>query len=205
MPDVSELVRHWGYAAIFLIVVLGNVGLPVPEESILLLSGYLVWMGRLRLPFVLAVGIASAVAGDNLGYWLGHHFGRRALERYGHRLYLTHERFMAAQRFIARYGALGVFVARFLPGLRFLAGPIAGATGLPPGRFVVSNVLGALVYVPAVVATGYAVGYGLGGEVARLSRVAGDVEKVALAAIAAGGLGALAWRILRARGSGPSR
>src|SRR5574341_1666084 len=68
MLDPNELIGHWGYSAIFLAVVLGNVGMPVPEEAILALAGYLVWRGKLRLPLVLAVGIASAAAGDNLGY-----------------------------------------------------------------------------------------------------------------------------------------
>jgi hypothetical protein len=57
-------------------------GLPVPEETVLALAGYLVWSGRLQLLPVLVVGVFSAVAGDNLGYWLGRQYGRRAVERY---------------------------------------------------------------------------------------------------------------------------
>ena len=71
MLDLGQLISHWGYLAIFLFVILGNLGLPAPEESILVLAGYLVWQGKLRLPLVLAVGILSAIAGDNLGYWIG--------------------------------------------------------------------------------------------------------------------------------------
>ena len=71
MPDIGPLLGDWGYLAIFLIVVLGNVGLPVPEETTLILAGYLVWRGELRFPIVLAVGITSAVGGDSLGYWIG--------------------------------------------------------------------------------------------------------------------------------------
>lgn len=43
MPDLGHLLDHWGYLAVFLVVILGNVGLPVPEETILALAGYLVW------------------------------------------------------------------------------------------------------------------------------------------------------------------
>ncbi len=68
MPDLGELINHWGYFAIVLVVVLGNVGLPVPEESILVLAGYLAWRGELKLPLVIAVGIISAVMGDNIGH-----------------------------------------------------------------------------------------------------------------------------------------
>ena len=62
MSDLGELIAHWGYGAIFLAVVLRNVGLPVPEETILALAGYLAWQRRLRLPAGLAVGFVSAVA-----------------------------------------------------------------------------------------------------------------------------------------------
>ena len=68
MLDLSELLADWGYVAIFVVVVLGNVGLPVPEETVLALAGYLVREGVLRLPTTLAVGVVSAAVGDNVGY-----------------------------------------------------------------------------------------------------------------------------------------
>ncbi len=209
MVDPGELVRHWGYGAIFLVVVLGNVGLPVPEETILALAGYLVWRGQLRLPLVLAVGIFSAAAGDNLGYWVGRRYGAEAVERYGRRIWLTEERLRSVRRFVTRHGALGVFAARFIPGLRFAAGPLAGATGLPAVPFVVANVLGAGCYVPLAVGAGYAVGYGLGDYVERVRRLLGEIEHAVLIAVVVGTLGILAWRAARdlcaRRGTGRNR
>ena len=195
MPDLSELIGHWGYPVIFLFVVLGNLGLPVPEETILALSRYLVWRGELRLPLVLAVGIISAAAGDNLGYWIGRKHGRTAIERYGRRVLGTPERLESVWRFVTRYGTLGVLVARFVPGLRFMAGPLAGAAGLRPFVFAVANLLGAAIYVPYAVGIGYAIGYGLGAYVERIQRV----EFVVLigATILAAAL--LGWRALKAR------
>lgn len=198
MADLGELIAHWGYAAIFLIVVLGNVGVPVPEETILALAGYLAWEGQLRLPAVLALGFVSAVAGDNLGYWIGRRYGRGAIERYGHRILITRERLDVVWRFVTRYGALAVFVARFVAGLRFLAGPLAGAAGLRPLQFVVANVLGAAVYVPCAVGVGYALGYGLGDYVDRIRHVVGKIEHVVLIGAAVFVLAVVAWRILQA-------
>ena len=182
VPDVAELIGHWGYLAIFLFVILGNAGLPVPEETILALAGYLVWRGKLRLWLVLAVGILSAVAGDNLGYWIGRRYGQEAVERYGQWLLGTPERLLTMRRFVTRRGPLGVFAARFIPGLRFLAGPLAGAVGLQPLPFFVANVIGAGIYVPLVVGAGYAVGYGFGEYVERLRRTVGEVEHIVLGA-----------------------
>ena len=199
MPDFGQLIGHWGYLAIFVLVILGNMGIPLPEETVLILAGYLVWQGDLRLSLVLAVGIVSAVVGDNIGYWIGREYGQGAIERYGHWvLGNAAGRLESMRGFVTRYGSLGVFVARFLPGLRFMAGPLAGATGLRPLRFVVANLCGAALYVPLSVAIGYAVGYGLGDHVARLKRVVGKIEHIVLIVAILGALGLMGWRALRA-------
>ena len=48
MPDINQLITDWGTAGIFLVVILGNIGLPVPEETVLAVAGYLVWSGGFR-------------------------------------------------------------------------------------------------------------------------------------------------------------
>ncbi len=161
MPDINQLITDWGYAGIFLVVILGNIGLPVPEETVLAVAGYLVWSGRLQLLPVLIVALVSAVAGDNFGYWLGRRYGRATVERYAHWV-LKPGRVVVAESFVSRYGALAVCVARFVGGFRFLAGPLAGALGLPFRSFLRGNLLGAVLFVPYAVGIGYAIGYGLG-------------------------------------------
>src|SRR5512141_1562734 len=135
MLDTAPLIAHWGYWAVFGLVILGNIGFPVPEEGILVFAGYLVWSGKFRLVNVLIAGFAAAVIGDNIGYWFGRHYGQAAIRRFGHRIFITEARFDSARRFVDRYGSYGVFVARFVPGLRFMAGPVAGSAGLPYLRF----------------------------------------------------------------------
>ena len=202
MPDPASLLGHWGYLAIFAFVLLGNLGVPIPEETVLAVAGYMVWQGDLRLAIVLAVGILGAVAGDNLGYWIGREYGQGAIDRYGHWILVTQDRLEAARRFVTRYGSLGVFAARFLPGLRFLAGPLAGTTGMPAASFILANVLGAALFVPLAVAIGYAVGYGLGDYLLRLERVVGEIEHIVLLGVALCALAIMGWRALRAaRGS----
>jgi membrane protein DedA with SNARE-associated domain len=198
MARLDELVAHWGYIAIALIVVLGNVGVPVPEETILALGGYLAWQGQLRFSLVVAVGILGAVLGDNLGFWLGHRHGARAIDRYAGQWLGRPDLVERTQRFVARRGMLAVFVARFVPGLRFIAGPLAGATGMPLRQFAVANVLGAAVYVPVVTGAGWAVGYGLGDYLERLRHVVGALEHLVIAAIVLAVLGTLGWRTVKA-------
>lgn len=196
MPDLSQLIDAWGYAAIFLIVAFGTVGLPVPEETVLTVSGYLAWQGHLQFPLVTLVAIVSAVTADNIGYWTGRRYGQRILGRV---MAAAPERAERARAFILRYGVVAVFAARFVAGLRLMAGPLAGSTGLPPGRFFIANLLAAVVYAPIVVGVGYAIGYGLGDYIERLRLTAGSAGRVvvvvALAAIVAWVV--LAWRARR--------
>jgi len=162
MPDVNVFVQHWGYAGIILAVLLGNIGLPLPEETTLAVAGYAAARGELHLPTVIVVGMISAVIGDNIGYWLGRRYGREAIERYGRRVLITPKRLQRMSDFMIRYGGFAVFFARFVVGARFLAGPLAGASEMPPISFAIANLLGALVYVPYAVGIGYAIGYGFG-------------------------------------------
>ena len=198
MPDVGALLNHWGYLAIFIFVILGNMGVPLPEETILALAGYMVWRGQLLFWAVLIVGILSAILGDNLGYWVGRRYGRGAIERYGHLVLGRPARLESLECFVARYGALGVFVARFVPGLRFMAGPLSGALHLRFPRFLAANLFGATVYVPVAVCVGYAIGVGFGGYVEELRRVVGNIEHAVLVTALCLSAAILSWRVLRA-------
>ncbi|MDE2181306.1 MAG: DedA family protein, partial [candidate division NC10 bacterium] len=80
---MAPYVAHWGYLFIGVTVVLGNIGLPVPEETILLVGGYLAAKGMLSLWGLIPTAIVSATGGDSLGYWLGSRAGRRLLLQYG--------------------------------------------------------------------------------------------------------------------------
>lgn len=196
MLDPSQLFQHIGYAAILVIVVLGNAGVPAPEESVLVLGGYLAWQGRLHLPLVIIVGIISASLGDNLGFWAGRRFGQRAIDR----LPLPKARVAQARALIVRHGAWAVFGARFVPGLRTVAGPLAGTGGLRPLRFFVANFLGAVCYVPWPVLVGYGVGYGASDWIEALRKklnLQRDLIFIAVVLLVAGGL--LALRLWRQR------
>src|SRR5207245_4128444 len=179
MPDINQLITDWGYAGIFLVVILGNIGLPVPEETVLAVAGYVVWSGRLQLLPVLVVALVSAVAGDTFGYWLGRRYGRGTVERYAHWL-LKPGRVVVAESFVSRYGALAICVARFVGGFRFLAGPLAGAVGLPFRSFFRGNLLWAVLFVPYAVGFGYAIGYGLGPYIAHVQHALGGIGHMAL-------------------------
>jgi membrane protein DedA with SNARE-associated domain len=192
----ADLLAHWGYGAIFVAVMLGNIGFPIPEETILTLGGYMAQRGALSLVIVMAIGIVSAVIGDGVGFWVGRRYGRRAIERYGRWVHITPARLEKVCAFVARYGAWAVFCARFVAGLRFLAGPLAGAAGLRPLAFATGNVVGACLFVPMVVGLGYLLGRAVGDDMERLVH---HVEHLALGAALVLALILVIARAVRAR------
>jgi membrane protein DedA with SNARE-associated domain len=111
-------------------------------------------------------------------------------------VHITPARLEKICAFVGRYGAWAVFCARFVAGLRFLAGPLAGATGLGPLAFATGNVLGACLFVPVVVGLGYLLGHAFGEDLERLVHRA---EAVALGAALALTLLFVIARVVRAR------
>ena len=98
-----------------------------------------------------------------------------------------------------RRGTMAVYFARFLPGLRFLAGPLAGALRLRFLPFLTANLLGSATYVPIAVGAGYALAYGFGPYLERARRVAGHLEIIFLVAALLLTLFFLGWRIFWTR------
>jgi membrane protein DedA with SNARE-associated domain len=196
---LTPFIEHWGYAAVCAIVLLGSIGLPVPEESILMLAGYLVWRGELSFSAVVVIGIISASLGDNLGYWAGRRFGGQTLRRYATRVWLTPATLDAGEHFLLTHGAPAIFIARFVPGLRFAAGPVSGIAGMPAAKFFIANVAGAVCYVPIVVGLGVALGRGAGPRLEHLRAAGVALEHIVLIAAVVGTLTALLIRARRMR------
>src|SRR3954470_7852465 len=84
-----DLFARYGYAVVFGGVFLENTGLPVPGETVLLAGAALAHFGQLSLVRVILVAIVAAVLGDNLGFFIGRHGGRRLAERHGGRVGVT--------------------------------------------------------------------------------------------------------------------
>ncbi|MGH7001871.1 MAG: DedA family protein [Stellaceae bacterium] len=155
---MTDWLAAWGYLGIFVLVFVGNFGVPVPEETVLLVAGFMAGRGNLDLQKLYLVGIVSAVIGDSCGFAFGRIGGQRLFERLAQRFKFVRERYARLQDFFAAHGSKAVFMARFVAGARFMAGPMAGAAGMPFIRFLGWNVLGALTWCTLVITVGYLVG-----------------------------------------------
>ena len=152
---------EWAYLIVFLAAALESsafVGLVVPGESLVMAAGFLAAAGLLDLADLLPLVAPGAVLGDSVGYELGRWLGRDFLARHGPRVGLRPARLARLDAFFLRHGGKTVFLGRFLGFARALAPFLAGASGMPYGRFLRYNVLGAVLWATAVVVVGYLVG-----------------------------------------------
>jgi membrane protein DedA with SNARE-associated domain len=160
---IFELLRtaivHYGYWAVAVALLLENSGIPVPGETVLLLASFLAYSEHdLRLPWIIAVGIFAATLGDNLGYAVGLRGGRPMLERYREFWRISPATLEHGDRLFARYGTAAIFFARFVFGLRIVAGPLAGVLRMPWKKFLLYNFLGASLWVTVIAGAGYLFG-----------------------------------------------
>ncbi len=149
-------VVQYGYWAVGAALLLENSGIPVPGETILLLASFLAYSEHdLRLPWIIIVGTIAATLGDNLGFALGQRGGRPLLARYQSIFRIQQSTIQRGERLFARYGALTIFFARFVFGMRIIAGPLAGVLRMPWKKFAVFNFMGAAVWVSVISCVGY--------------------------------------------------
>ncbi len=140
------VLQAMGYPGIAAIIGLESMGIPMPGETALIAAGYLAASGHLSLPLVIVSAALGAVVGDSVGYAIGRKGGRRFLNRYGKYLRITPEKLAEADRYFVRHGAKTVFLGRFFPLLRILAGPLAGTAKMPYHSFLAANVSGAFTW-----------------------------------------------------------
>lgn len=185
---LRDFVAQYGYWAVGITLLLENAGIPVPGETVLLLASFTAYSSHeLSLPWVIVVAICAATIGDNLGFLIGNRGGRPFLDRYQSTFRISSAVIERGERLFARYGSATVFFARFLFGLRIIAGPLAGVLRMPWKRFAIWNVLGAAVWVTVISTIGYKFGQHWEKVVALLERLNLAAAIVALV------VGLVAW------------
>ena len=187
------------YAKLAGILLLCGLGLPIPEDISLIAAGYLAHLGKVEVHTVFVVCFAAVLGGDTLTFTLGRRFGARILASpFGHR-YFSPRRQRRVRAYFRAYGSKVVFVARFLPGLRFSIFFSAGMLYVRPHVFIVYDSLAALLSVPFLV---YAAWY-FGDKIDRVILWARRSEYGVLALVAAVVL-FIAIKLFRKRKSRPA-
>jgi membrane protein DedA with SNARE-associated domain len=147
---LSQLTSHV-YAKLAGLLLLCGLGLPIPEDISLIAGGYLAHLGTVDLHRIFLVCFLAVLGGDSLAFGLGRGFGTKLLaSRFTHR-YFTPRRQRRVRAYFRTYGSKVVFVARFLPGLRFSIFLSAGMLHVRPHVFLLYDTMAALLSVPVLV------------------------------------------------------
>ena len=192
---VIAWIAQYGYVAIAVLLVFGIVGLPVPDETLLTFTGYLVFRGHLSLPLAYGAALAGSACGITISYELGRTFGMALIHRYGRYLHITEEHIHKAHAWFDRIGHWGLTFGYFVPGVRHLTAYAAGMSEVEPHQFAVFAYSGASLWVGCFIALGYFLGERWQAVEKNIDRYLLGLSVLAALALA----GFLAWRKLRAK------
>jgi membrane protein DedA with SNARE-associated domain len=156
--QVLAWITQYGYVAIFVLLIFGIVGLPVPDETLLTFSGYLIYRGNFSLPLAFASAAIGSASGMTISYLLGRVFGMKVLHRYGKYLHITPERLTLAHAWFERIGHWALTFGYFIPGVRHLTAYAAGMSELEPHQFALFAYPGTILWVSAFLSLGYFLG-----------------------------------------------
>ncbi len=146
------------YLVIVAWLVVESAGVPLPNEAILLFSGFLVGSGHLDLLVAWAASIIGTVGGATLAWWIARTFGPAGVRRVGRYVLLTEGRLAAAQAFFRRRGALTIFLARLTPIIRTVVSYPAGLAAMPYRPFVLATAAGCAIWNMLILLLGRAAG-----------------------------------------------
>lgn len=153
-----DWISRYRYGAIFALLMLGIVGLPVSDETLLVFVGYLSFKGTLQLEPAVATAFLGSASGISISYMLGRFVGLPALTKFGYLFHLRPDHLVLAQRWVERWGKYSLLVIYFIPGFRHLGALILGAALLPPTVFARFAYTGALIWSSSFIGIGYFMG-----------------------------------------------
>jgi len=178
-PPLHWITRY-GYAGIFALRALGIVGLPIPDETLLIFVGYSIYRGRLHpVPAVLSA-FAGTACGISLSYALGRGFGKFIVPHLRYFLHLGSDRLNRVHDWFRRAGRWALVLGYYVPGVRHLTAYAAGTSGLRFLDFAVFAYAGGLFWSITFVGLGYLLGEKWRrGEVLHSLRIFGGIAAVA--------------------------
>jgi membrane-associated protein len=157
---LKELVRSGGAPLIGFIVFIETgffVGFFLPGDSLLITAGIFAAADVIPLRWLLAPVMACAIAGDQIGYWIGRTAGP-TLYRREDSLFFRRSHLQRAHDFYEKYGGRAVILARFVPIVRTFCPPVAGAARMPYSRYFLFDIFGGVFWVGTMILGGFFLG-----------------------------------------------
>ncbi|MBW4633818.1 MAG: DedA family protein [Iphinoe sp. HA4291-MV1] len=178
LENIQKVAHEYGYWAIFLGILLENLGIPLPGETVTLVGGFLAGSEELNYWLVLGDAIAGAVLGGICGYWIGRTGGWSLLVRLGNLFRISEARLLSIKEQFSENASKAVFFGRFLALLRIFAAPLAGIVEMSFGKFLIYNLAGAIAWASVMVTLAF-----FAGRIVSLEQLVAWVSQFALVAL----------------------
>jgi membrane protein DedA with SNARE-associated domain len=191
LDRIGQFIAHYGYFALFGLLMLGIVGPLIPDETILVFAGIAIHKGQLQPVPTLLVTCAGSMCGITLSYILGRTGVVYALKHIPPLERHVASHIPAAQGWFERFGKWTLFFGYFIAGVRHFTALVAGTSGLRPGTFAMYSYPGGFIWVTCFLT----VGYYLGEEWERVGRRFDIAAMSAAAVVAISGF--IWWRYRR--------
>ena len=177
----AEWLTQYGYIGLFIGLALGILALPVPDETMLAFSGYLIYKGAFHWPQTCVAGFLGSACGITLGYFLGRTLGDRAVGLVGRLVHAEASHVERTRHLVERIGEWILPVGYFIPTVRHLTAIVAGSARMPWPRFALLAYSGGLVWSQTFIVLGYV----FGPKWDSVMRSVASGQTAALAAVAA--------------------
>jgi membrane protein DedA with SNARE-associated domain len=158
MELILGWIAHYGYVGLFGLLMLGIVGLPIPDETLLLFTGYLIFKHEFAPLPAFAAGFLGSICGISVSYAIGRALGVYVAARVGHLFHLEPDQLDHVRAWYERHGKYGLVLSYFIPGIRHLAAYIAGSSNLPLPVFAPFAYLGGFLWSSSFISIGYLLG-----------------------------------------------
>jgi membrane protein DedA with SNARE-associated domain len=160
--NITHLIESYGYWALFALVAVESLGVPLPGETALIIAGtYAGTTHHLNPWLIFAVASAAAIIGDNIGYWIGDKGGYALARRYGPKVRFDERKLKIARYLFDRHGAKVVFFGLFVAVLRTYAAFLAGTSQMRWRLFLPANAAGGIVWAGVYTLLSYLAGHAL--------------------------------------------
>ena len=187
VETIQALASQYGYLAVFVGILLENLGIPLPGETITIVGGFLAGSGELNYWLVLASAAIGAFIGGIFGYFVGKSGGWKLMLAVSKMFRIQEVQLEEIKSKFSENAVKAVFFGRFIAVIRIFASPMAGVVEMPFGQFLAVNLAGAATWASVITTLAFFVG-----KVLSLEQLLAWVSKFAVLALVI----AIAWIVV---------
>jgi membrane protein DedA with SNARE-associated domain len=158
MDPLLQKIAEYGYVGLFAALVFGIAGLPIPDETLLVFSGYLIARGSMHPLLTWITAAVGSMSGITVSYWIGRSAGYGFVHRYGRYIHFTEERLVYIHQWFDRVGHWLLTIGYYIPGVRHFTALVAGMSGMGFRSFAAYAYSGAMIWVSTFLTIGYVLG-----------------------------------------------